>query len=181
MNTVTKDLTIVLCLQFIGALITIPLSVLLLVQKGALVILGGGFQASERVDASFPFVGNFSLTFLSALTLLLGFLTLYFSISLVQNYDPQLLRGTGIAQGVLLGAELAKFGFDSRGNLITVFCALGILIYLYKPLLKQWLTGLRQGQWKLPNPNAAQPMAVTPDAALSVEPPVEARPEENRD
>lgn len=181
MNTVTKDLTIVVCLQFIGALITIPLSVLLVIQKGALVVLGGGFQASERVDASFPLVGNLSLTILSALTLLLGFLTLYFSISLVQNYQPQLFRGTAIAQGVLLGAELAKFGFDSRGNLITVFCALGILIYLYKPLLKQWLMGLRQGQWKFPHPNPPQPMAVTPDATLTVETPGETRPEESRD
>lgn len=181
MNTVTKDLTIVLCLQFIGALITIPLSVLLLVQKGALVVLGGGFQASERVDASFPFVGNVSLTVLSVLTLLLGFLTLYFSISLVQNYNPKLFQGTAIAQGILLGAELAKFGVDSRGNLITVFCALGILIYLYKPLLKQWLGDLRQGQWKLFRPNRPQPIAATPDAALSVEAPTESLPAENQD
>lgn len=181
MNTVTKDLTIVLCLQFIGALITIPLSVLLLVQKGALVILGGGFQASERVDASFPFVENLSLTLLSALTLFLGFLTLYFSISLVQNYNRGLLRGTGIAQAILLGAELGKFGFGSRGNLITVFCALAILGYLYKPLLKQWLAGLRQGQWKFPHPNSPKPIVATPDAALAVETPAEIGPEENRD
>lgn len=181
MNTVPRDLTIVLCLQFISAMITIPLSVLLLVQKGALVVLGGGFQASERVDANFSFVANISLTVLAALTLALGFLTLYLSIHLVQNYGQRLLQATAIAQGVLLAAELAKFGFGSRGNLITVFCALTILLYLYKPLVKQGLTDLRQGQWKWFRPNRPQPMAATPDAALSVEAPPESLPVESRD
>jgi hypothetical protein len=150
MNSAPNDLRVLSSLQFISALIAIPISFLMGVQKIALFVLGDNLQAGENLATNTVAFNNGAIALLSLLTFCMGIVALYLSLSINSGNRRVALYGTMITQAVLCGAELAKFGFGVRGNLLTILLAIAIMGYLYKPQWGSIVQSFRQGTFRFP-------------------------------
>lgn len=150
MTNAPNDLRVLTSLQFISALIAIPISFLMGVQKIALFVLGETVQAGEEVTTQAVLLNNGAIAILSLLTFCMGVAALYLSLSTTSSNRRLTLYGTMITQAVLCGAELAKFGVGVRGNLLTILLAIAIMGYLYKPQWGSLVQSFRQGTFRFP-------------------------------
>ncbi|WP_072621739.1 hypothetical protein [Spirulina major] len=160
MTTAPNDLRVLTSLQFISALIAIPISFLMGVQKIALIVLGEAVQSGTDLMTNAALLNQGAIALLSVVTFCMGIVALYLSLSIQHNNLRFALYGTMITQAVLCGAELAKFGLGVRGNLLTILLAIAILGYLYKPQWASIAKSFRQGTFRFPQSlqlDSAQP------------------------
>ncbi|MGB0563294.1 MAG: hypothetical protein ACPGVO_16040 [Spirulinaceae cyanobacterium] len=135
-NSAPRTYSLVGTLQLISALILIPLSLFLFVQKGLAVLLGSGM--SDRSPATLQLLQTQGGMALALLTLLAGAYALYVSGQLLQQRSENWLKITLFLQGAIGIAELLKFTLDVRANWISLLVSVFTIGYLLKPQAQAW-------------------------------------------
>lgn len=133
LNDAFQARKMVAILQLISAIMLMPLSLILCIQKGTVVLLGGNLQGSARAAAWLLWMQNQGAIILGFLTLFGAAIALYLSLQLFQKTGQSLLWRTLILQVVLGIAEGLKVAIAIQANWISILISVFVVGFLLKP------------------------------------------------